>query len=56
MLRKQSLKPAHVWLESCQEILGGKASLGRKPLKEEEALTESFKDIIVDKTNKEDFH
>ena len=40
-------------LEPCQEILGGKASLGGKPLKEEEAPTESFKEIIVDKANKE---
>ena len=30
-----------------------RASLGGKPLKEEEAPTESFKEIIVDKANKE---
>ena len=34
----------------------GKASLGEKPLEEEEASVESFEDIIVDKRNKEDFH
>ena len=34
----------------------GTASLGEKPFKEEGAPAGSFKDIIVDKTNKEDFH
>ena len=33
----------------------GKASLGEKPFKEEGAPAGSFKDIIVDKRNKEDF-
>ena len=33
----------------------GIASLGEKPLKEEEASVESFEDIYVDKHNKEDF-
>ena len=42
-------------LEACQQIREGKASLGEKPLKEEEAPAGSFKDIIVDKHNKEDF-
>ena len=30
--------------------------LGGKPLKEEEVPTESFKEIIVDKANKENFN
>ena len=33
----------------------GITSLGEKPLEEEEASAGSFKDILVDKRNKEDF-
>ena len=33
-----------------------RASLGGKPLKEEEGPTESFKEIIVDKVNIENFN
>ena len=43
-------------LEPCQEILGGKAALGGKPSQEEEGPTESFKELIVDKVNKENFN
>ena len=44
-------------LEPCQHILEeARAPLGGKPSQEEEGPTESFKELIVDKVNKENFN